>query len=71
MSGTWTNDWLCGLALIALTVVVHAIGLVAIGTALGRSEAAIQRGSRNRARTLVTFVLVLGTAGWMLAILHG
>jgi hypothetical protein len=63
----WSSDWLWGLPLIVLTVLIHVIGLVMIsGTANRASNRAIHRiGPRT------VFVVVVGYATLLVTTLHG
>jgi hypothetical protein len=71
MSPTWTTNWIWGLLLVALTFVIHAVGIVIIGLMLGRAEAAMRMREWGLSGTLVAAALLIGSAGWMLAVLHG
>lgn len=66
----WEPDWAWGLLLVALTLVIHAFGLVAIGLALTRAEALI-RSQDWRLSSVTATALLIGVVGWMLAVLHG
>ena len=52
-------------------MVIHAIGLVLIAQVLGRAEVMIQARRWGRSSTLLTSMILIGVAGWMLAVLHG
>lgn len=67
----WTIDWLWGLALIAVTLMVHAFGLVIIGLLLLRLMAFIGATDRRLSSVVIGSTLLVGLAGWMLAALHG
>lgn len=70
-SPAWSSNWGWGLLLIACTLVVHAIGLVAIGVALSRAGDRVWARGWGRRRALAVLVLLIGAAGWLLAVLHG
>ena len=64
--GTWLGDWVWGLPLIVLTVVIHVCGLAVIGE---RIEAVI--GSMDRRRFILKFARVMGATALMATMLHG
>jgi hypothetical protein len=58
--GTWNTDWLWSLALIAITITIHAVGVAALATALERLL-----GKKDARRTypfLGTVALFVGVA---------
>jgi hypothetical protein len=71
MHVAWGASWAWGLSLIALTLGLHAVGLVVTGVILARLEK--QLGSRNlrHAGELAGGALIIALAGSMLAVLHG
>lgn len=71
VSPAWTDDWVWGLVLIAITLFVHAIGLVAIGLTLERAGKTVRFRNFSRAKTLMIVTFLIGAAGGMLAMLHG
>jgi hypothetical protein len=66
-----TSNWAWGLSLIALSLGMHAVGLVGIGLILARIENRLGAQSLRRAGELAGGALIIGMAGLMLAILHG
>jgi hypothetical protein len=71
MEPTWKASWAWGLCLIALTIAVHAFGVVMLAHGLQRvSTAAIKHGRVLRHPVALMAGLV-GAVGWMLAIFHG
>jgi energy-converting hydrogenase Eha subunit A len=71
MSTTWTINWIWGLPLVALTLVMHAVGLAVITRVVVRLDQRLRRSSWRVSRAPTTLILVIGLAGWMLAVLHG
>jgi len=66
----WAPDWAWGLLLTAVTLVMHAFGLVLIGIGLAGARARIRsRGWSLRSVTVTA--LLIGAVGWTLAVLHG
>jgi hypothetical protein len=70
MTPAWVSDWTWGLLLIAMTLVLHAVGLVLIILALSKPMALI-RSRRGKLSSITGAALLIGAAGWMLAVLHG
>lgn len=68
---TWTNDWIWGLLLIAVTLLIHAIGLVVIGLTLEQAGKALRSRNLSRTKTLTIVTFLIGASGGMLAALHG
>ena len=64
-----TSNWAWGLSLIALSLGMHAVGLVGIGLILARIENRLGAQSLRRAGELAGAALIIGMAGLMLAIL--
>lgn len=72
MNDGWFLDWLAGLLLIVTTIMVHALGLVLIGLRLeGRIGRMIRDHHGRQRRSILHATLLIGVAGWLLAILHG
>ena len=63
----WSDDWMWGLALIALSVVTHAAGLALIGVGLARVVGSMIETPSHAHRRLVLF----SVASVLLAMLHG
>jgi MFS superfamily sulfate permease-like transporter len=63
----WTRDWVWGLPLIVLTVIIHVLGL----GFLSQKAIIIYRGLRKRRHTVGAFVAVMGTTTLLATILHG
>jgi hypothetical protein len=63
--GTWIGDWIWGLPLIVLTVVIHVCGLALIGE---RVDSVISRMNR---RSILKFARVMGTTALLATMLHG
>jgi hypothetical protein len=64
--GAWIGDWVWGLPLIVLTVVIHVCGLAVIGE---RVDSVI--GRTNRRRFILKFARVMGTTALLATMLHG
>ena len=63
----WSSDWVWGLPLIVLTVLIHVLGLVVIKHTADRGSG---RGN-HRIHPAATFVLVMGYTTLLVAALHG
>ncbi|HEX4771979.1 MAG TPA: hypothetical protein VH351_14170 [Bryobacteraceae bacterium] len=64
---SWGPDWLWGLPLIALTMGLHAMGLLVIGQTVHRFQINIVK----RCGYHLTFVVITGSTAALAAILHG
>lgn len=64
--GDWYLDWIWGLPLIVVTVVIHVSGLALIQSAAAQIAGAIPRRIRR-----LRFAAVMGAVGWLAAVLHG
>ncbi|HLW88959.1 MAG TPA: hypothetical protein VKR57_10740 [Terriglobales bacterium] len=62
----WRDDWLWGLALIVLNVVIHVIGLALIN----QKAAGMFRHITSHRHTTVVFALVMGTLTLLVTSLH-
>jgi hypothetical protein len=71
MNVAWGADWAWGLSLIALTLGIHAVGLVVTGVILLRIEKRLESRRLRHAGELAGGALIIGTAGLLLAVLHG
>jgi hypothetical protein len=71
MNVAWGADWAWGLSLIALTLGIHAVGLVVTGVILIRIEKRLGSRRLQHAGELAGGALIIGTAGLLLAVLHG
>jgi hypothetical protein len=65
----WTPDWLYGLLLIVLCVVIHAIALGAVAVGLRRGF--LGRNPPHMLQQVVLFVVVVALTSTVLALLHG
>ena len=63
----WYVNWLCGLPLIALTVVIHVSGLMLIDEKISR----VQKDVMKRRSYSAVFVVIVGTTAMLAALLHG
>jgi hypothetical protein len=64
---TWGADWVCGLPLIVLTVLLHALGLGLISRRVIR----VTSDTIARHHPIYKFVLVVGAATLLGSLLHG
>jgi hypothetical protein len=67
----WSDDWMWGLMLIALSMVTHAVGLTLISMGLVRSLGSIIDSSSRADQRLMLFSVVIGATSVLLALLHG
>jgi hypothetical protein len=66
------SNWAWGLALIALTVVIHAAGIDSVAVVTQRIRLRAETWSHIRAHQLFTMIIALiGAVGLLLAVLHG
>jgi MFS superfamily sulfate permease-like transporter len=66
-STTWHDDWAWSLPLIALTVVIHVLGLGLINNKVVR----VLSDAMGRRHFTALFVVVIGTTALLVTILHG
>jgi hypothetical protein len=71
MNVAWGANWAWGLSLIALTLGMHAVGLVVTGVILARIEKRLGSRRLRHAGELAGGALIIAMAGSMLAVLHG
>jgi predicted DNA repair protein MutK len=71
MTLTWTADWVCGLSLIALTIMVHVSGLIGIAVVLRHLKTKLKQRHGNGFPATLLAVPIIGFIGWALAVLHG
>jgi len=67
ITSTWSEDWVWGLPLIVLTVVIHVLG---VGLIRKRIFQAFSRFTDNRHLTSL-FAAVLGSTTLLATLLHG
>ncbi|MGB8909939.1 MAG: hypothetical protein WCC84_14435, partial [Candidatus Cybelea sp.] len=68
--GTWGASWLWSLALVAITIAIHAVGIVLIGSASSQARIRLlQRGLTYVDSAPATIVLIVAAA-LSLAVLH-
>ena len=70
-TGFWVGDWLWGLLLVTVSLVVHASGLALIGVSLAKSFGWLTEPTRPRREPFLLFPAVIGVTALLLAILHG
>jgi hypothetical protein len=66
----WAANWVWGLALIALTLALHAFGIALIAHALVRLDGRLRRRS-SLPRPIMFSTALIGAVGLVLASLHG
>jgi hypothetical protein len=71
MQPAWSASWCLGLVLIALTIAVHALGIVMIARVLRRSYQIARRAEQDIRRPTAIAAALIGLVGMLLAILHG
>jgi len=64
-------NWIWGLALIALTMAVHATGVVLIAIRLRKLRERLEGRSHDSRRALAAAILLIAVVGMLLAALHG
>ena len=64
-------NWAWGLSLIALTIALHTMGVVMMAVAGLRIRARLETRNLGFGRTILIVIGVVGTAGLLLAMLHG
>lgn len=67
--GAWGASWIWSLALVAITIPIHAFGIVLIGAAIRRVGIKLVRQGVSYADATMTMVLIAGV-GLSLAVLH-
>ena len=70
-AGFWIGDWLWGLLLVSMSLVVHASGLGLLGVSLVRSFGSLTEPSRRGRESIFVFPAVIGITALLLAVLHG
>jgi hypothetical protein len=65
------DSWTWGLSLIALTIAVHAFGVVAMALVAHRIWGRVTSRSLELRRVFVILIGLIGTVGLLLAVLHG
>ena len=62
----WQNDWLWGLPLIVLTIVIHVLGLGLIGVVVDRMANVVAK----RGRAVAAFAVIMGVVALLVSVLH-
>ena len=68
--GTWGASWTWSLALVAVTIAIHASGIVLIGTASKRIRVKVLRQGTSYADRPPVTILLIVAVGFSLAVLH-
>jgi hypothetical protein len=71
METNWGGSWAWGLPLIALTISIHAMGVVAMALVLVRIAVRLKHQSLRLRRAILIVIGVVGAVGLLLAALHG
>jgi hypothetical protein len=71
MEANWGASWAWGLPLIALTISIHAMGVVAMALVLVRIAVRLKNQSLRLRRAILIVIGVVGAVGLLLAALHG
>jgi hypothetical protein len=66
-----SENWAWGLSLIALTITIHTIGVVMMAVAGLRIKARLETRNLGFQHAILIVIGVVGTAGLLLAVLHG
>lgn len=69
--GGWTGDWVWGLPMITVSLMVHVAGLTLIGVLLTRLSRNFQHRRSWRTHPIVVFIVTIGLTALLLAVLHG
>jgi hypothetical protein len=69
--GAWSSDWLWGVPLIGLTMVIHALGLGLIGNGLARALSGTLGRPHPFHHVVLLFSAVTTGIALLLALLHG
>jgi hypothetical protein len=65
------ENWTWGLSLIGATIIVHAVGIVAMAVVLSGLRARIEAYELGSGQVFAILILLVGTVGLLLAVLHG
>ena len=68
--GAWNASWIWSLALVAITLAIHAVGIVLIAAAIRKSKAKLVRQGTNSVDSAPTMVILIVAVGLSLAVLH-
>jgi hypothetical protein len=71
METNWGASWAWGLSLIALTISIHAMGVVTMALVLVQIAARLKHQSLRLRRAILIVIGVVGVVGLLLAALHG
>jgi hypothetical protein len=67
----WSDDWIWGISLIALSMVTHAAGLALISMSLAKCLGPVIVSHRHAHGRFIFFSVVVGVTSVLLALLHG
>jgi hypothetical protein len=71
MEPVWGSSWIWGLSLIAVTIAVHAFGVVTLTRGLQRVIIAVRKHGYGIRHPVALTAGLVGAIGWVLAIFHG
>jgi hypothetical protein len=71
MESNWSASWAWGLPLIALTISIHAMGVVTMALVLARIAVRLKHRSLRLRRAILIVIGLVGVVGLLLAALHG
>ena len=71
METNWSASWAWGLPLIALTISIHAMGVVTMALVLVQIAVRLKHQSLRLRRAILIVIGVVGAVGLLLAALHG
>jgi hypothetical protein len=71
METNWSASWAWGLPLIALTISIHAMGVVTMALVLVQIAVRLKHQSLRLRRAILIVIGVVGVVGLLLAALHG
>lgn len=68
--GTWNASWLWSLVFVAITLAIHAVGIVFIAAAIRQVRVKLLRRGINYADSATVMIIVIVAVGLSLAVLH-
>jgi hypothetical protein len=68
--GTWSASWAWSLALVAITIAIHAFGIVLIGATSKQIRLKVLRQGASYAGSAPMTILLIVAVGFSLAVLH-
>ena len=68
--GTWDPSWIWSLVLVAITMAIHAVGIVLIAAAIRQIGVKLRHRGTNYTESASRMVIVIVAVGLSLAVLH-